>query len=200
VRIRSLQVEAADIADGISVELYQAGRDGRESGPVVGELRDKARVLEAALVDLRRVEEGADAAVVDAQNGVQDSRFRAAPILQQQLEERAAALSIERARLEAELAQVANREQDVRAAWRELGATIPGYGEAEFADGVHTPVRVPTAPHAAISAYARQADWPAWFAQTVREAVDQYGDDRQRAAYGLTTRRSGVPELAGGSR
>jgi chromosome segregation ATPase len=169
---RDLTTEGNGIADSVAAELYAAGREGRE--PDVGDQRARVDAIQAELSDLDRLENGIEAAVTDAANGVAAVRFKHAPVLEQTLLDEADKLASERADLERKLAAVAEREENVRSGWRVIAAAILGQTtDLQFDDGATVPRMRPTAPHLGISNFVPMDDWPGWFHESVRLAANE---------------------------
>src|SRR4051794_15134892 len=176
---RALELEGNGLADSISAELYLAGREGRD--PDIGNHRTRVAEIKAALADLGRVEDGLEAAVVEAGNAVAAVRFKHAPAFEATLADQAAKLAAERVQLEQALAAVTAREETVRAGWRTIAASIPGQStDVPFEDGATVPQRRPSDPHVGISAHVVQPDWPEWFRDVVTRSQNEYARDPEQ--------------------
>ncbi|HSD01113.1 MAG TPA: hypothetical protein VLB81_02000 [Gaiellales bacterium] len=172
-RRRDLATEGHSLGDAISAELYTAGREHREAD--IGDKRERIAEIERDLADLDRLDTGVEASVADAANEVAAVRFRHAPHFEAALVAQAERLAAERTQLEPALAAVAEREEDIRSAWRTIAAAIPGQTTDIYFEGDATiPHRRPSEPHPAISNYVASEDWPSWFHDCVRTAERLY--------------------------
>jgi hypothetical protein len=99
------------------------------------------------------------------------------------LVDQAERLATERAKLEHALAALASREEDVRAGWRTLAASIPGQTtDLPFEDGTTVPARKPSEPHHGIVAFVPPDDWPSWFHDCARAAQTLYATHEETTA------------------
>jgi chromosome segregation ATPase len=166
-RRRSLLAEGGEIADAIQQALFESGRAGVEPTGI-DTMRERVAATQVALEDLQRVEDGAALHLQECINAVEAAVFAAAPALEKDLEAQAAKLEQERRDLEQRLGQLGEREEDVRAGFRRIAATIPGCGELVF-DGVR-PSQLPTQPRANQAHFLDDGTWPSWYQQLVTAA------------------------------